>query len=72
MAGNQAACLIHFPVVARHSPVARRHAARTVCLPTRVTGHAVRRGPPLPRLGMRTDPLRPGRRLGFPCCYYAQ
>ena len=71
-AGNQAACLIRFPAVTRHCPVAQRHVGRIVCLPTRVTGHAVRRGPPLPRLGMRTDPLRPHGRLGFPRCYCAQ
>ena len=57
---------------AHHGPVARRHVARIVCLPTRATGHAVRQGPPLPRLGMRTDPLQPHGRLGFPCCYYTQ
>ena len=46
-------------------PIARRHVGRTVCLPTRAMGRAVRRGPPLPCLGIRTDPLRP-RTVGIP------
>ena len=59
MVGDQAACLIRFPAAARSGPIARRHAARIVCLPTRATGRAVRRGPPLPRLSARADLLRP-------------
>ena len=72
MTGNQAACLIHFPVVARYCPVARRHVARSVCLPTHVSRHAVRWSPPLPCLGIRTDPLQLRGWLGFPRSSCAQ
>ena len=65
VAGDQAACLIRFPAAAHHGPIAWRHAGSTVCPPMRATGRAVRRGPPLPRLGIRTDPLRPWT-VGFP------
>ena len=50
--GVQAACLISLRVAARCGPVARRHVAELVCPPTRATGQAYKRGPPLPRLGM--------------------